>query len=114
MRYLVGIVAASALLVLVGSAPAREGFNPDGQKVFAVEGVQFSGVLASFYDPGAPSHATYKVKVEWGDGTSSDESVTDEGKNHWNAVGKHTYAEEGNFELHVTVSGGSGGGTTSP
>src|SRR5439155_2383953 len=84
------------------------------QKVFAVEGVQFSGVLASFYDPGAPSHATYKVKVEWGDGTSSDESVTDEGKNHWNAVGKHTYAEEGNFELHVTVSGGSGGGTTSP
>jgi hypothetical protein len=105
-------------LALVGTAAqagfAREAFNPDGVKIFPVEGVQFSGVIASFFDPTAPSHPTYKVKVDWGDGTTSDGSVTDTGKNHWDVNGQHTFAEEGTFNLHVTITGGSGGGTTSP
>src|SRR5712691_9199752 len=116
IRYSGAIVVV--LLALAGAGPvlgASGSFNPNGLKIFPVEGVQFSGVIANFFDPTAPSHPTYKVKVDWGDGTTpSDESVTDTGKNHWDVNGKHTYAEEGHFDLHVTVTGGSGGGTTSP
>jgi hypothetical protein len=116
IRYLVGIIAISLALVGAAAEAGTTGaaFNPDGLKVFPVEGLQFSGVVANFFDPTAPSHPTYKVKIDWGDGTSSDGSVTDTGKNHWDVNGQHTYAEEGHYDLHVAIAGGSGGGTTGP
>jgi hypothetical protein len=111
----VGIIGV--LLALAGASPvlgSATGFNPNGLKIFPVEGVQFSGTIADFEDPGAPPHASYKVAIDWGDGTASDGSTTDLGKNKWEATGKHTYAEEGHYDLRVSITGGSGSGTASP
>jgi PKD repeat protein len=105
-------------LALVGVAPevgsAGAAFNPNGLKIFPVEGVAFTATVANFTDPGG-GKGTYKATIDWGDGTISDGKLVSTGKDNANDVtGQHTYAEEGNYELKVTITGGSGGGQASP
>ena len=106
------------VLALVGVAPetglAGAEFNPNGVKIFPVEGVAFTATVANFTDPGA-GKATYKATIDWGDGSTSDGKLVSTGKDNANDVtGQHTYVEEGRYELKVIITGGSGGGEASP
>lgn len=99
-----------------GAGSAGGAFNPNGVKIFPVEGVQFSGTVASFTDPVPPDNSDYEATINWGDGSTSDHgTLVSTGKDNANDVtGRHTYAEEGTYELHVEITGGSGSGVASP
>jgi uncharacterized repeat protein (TIGR01451 family) len=75
-----------------------------GFTVSAIEGnLSGSQQVASFTDPaGAEPAANYSAQINWGDGSSSDGTVT--GGPAFQVVGSHTYAEEGSFTITVTIS----------
>ena len=70
------------------------------------EGQTFSGVVATFSDPGGDT-ATYSALIDWGDGSVSPGSVLGIA-----VFGSHSYADEGPFSLSVTVFDDGGARTT--
>jgi hypothetical protein len=79
--------------------------------VHATEGAAFSGTVATFLDGDTQAPAgDFSVRIDWGDGTALDTSsgqVT--GSNgSFTVTGTHTYAEEGSYTAHVTVSDDGG------
>lgn len=79
----------------------------------AVEGAAYSGPIASFTDAGGAEPAqSYAVTINWGDGTAPDTqsaTVTASG-NTLSVQGSHTYAEEGNYSLSISVTDAGGSG----
>ncbi len=74
------------------------------------EGVQFGSPsidLMQFQHRGDPASATFTATVDWGDaGPTSAGTVTDDGnvpKTYTVAGGPHTYAEQGNYNIKVSV-----------
>ena len=61
-------------------------------------------------DPGNPSNtllASYSATITWGDGSTSPGSfVYDAINNVWDVQGSNTYAEEGSYNVSVTVNDG--------
>jgi PKD repeat protein len=117
MRYWVGTVVVVLALVAVGGAgSASTNVNPNGIALFPVEGVSFSGLVANFTDPTAPAHSEYTATIEWGDGDVTAGSLVSTGgnQNSFDVNGQHTYAEEGAYQLRITIKGGSGTGLTTP
>ena len=76
-----------------------------GASVSAVEGATFSGVVASFTDadPGGVA-SDYNATITWGDQTTSAGTVTANGSGGFAVSGSHAYAEEGTYNVAVTVS----------
>jgi hypothetical protein len=113
MRYVVGIMFV--VFALAGAGPvlgSATSFNLNGVKTFFVEGVQANQAVANFTDPVAPKDSSYKATIDWGDGTVEDGTLVSTGKQNANDVtGKHAYKEEGTYELHVTVVGGTASGS---
>jgi uncharacterized repeat protein (TIGR01451 family) len=73
--------------------------------VSALEG-QDSGsqVVATFTDPGgAEAVGDYNVSIAWGDGQTSAGTLTVSGST-FSVSGSHTYGDEGNFAVTVTLS----------
>jgi large repetitive protein len=115
MRSGVGmIMVVLALFGARGAGSASTDFNPNGIAIFPVEGVEFNGTVAKFTDPTAPANAKYEARIEWGDGDFSDATFVSTGTKAWDVNGRHTYLEEGRYELHFTIYGGSGSGKASP
>jgi hypothetical protein len=78
--------------------------------ITATEGVQFSGVVASFTGP--PSQAT-SANIVWGDGSNSAGTIVSTGQNSYNVTGTHTYADETTYNnITVTVQRTVGGPIT--
>jgi hypothetical protein len=73
--------------------------------VSATEGLGFSAVVATFTDanPGAAA-SDFSATITWGDGTSSSGSVSANGGGGFLVTGGHTYADEGSYAVHVTIS----------
>ena len=115
IRNAFGIVVV--VLALVGAAPVlgSAALNPNGLRIFPVEGVNFSGTVANFTDPSA-GKPTYKATIDWGDGSSiSNATLVKTGNdNAYDVNGQHTYTEEGTYSLRVVVSGGTGPGEATP
>jgi hypothetical protein len=67
----------------------------------ATEGSAFNGVVATgtAYGSSNPLSAT----ITWGDGTSSTVNVTPNPDGSYSVSGSHTYAEEGSYQLSVSV-----------
>jgi hypothetical protein len=110
VRFRLAIVLASLALValLAGGASARSAFNLNGLPFTATEGIKFTGTVANFDDVHG---ASYKVTIDWGDGTAESEGqAVPTGKTTYDVTGSHNYVDEGTFNLHVTVLGTSGGG----
>src|SRR5205807_2403015 len=83
---------------------AAPGFVPqEGASI----GGPFTGV-ATFTDPagqGVETAADFSATVNWGDGvTNSATVVSDGGGNYHVNIPDHTYADEGNYNLSVTVT----------
>jgi YD repeat-containing protein len=75
-----------------------------------VEGIAFSGTVASFLDPVLPSEPAgdFTAQIDWGDGSSSAGTIVALGSGLFDVLGSHTYDEEGIRVLQVTVTDNPG------
>jgi hypothetical protein len=70
----------------------------------AVEGQPLFNVpVATFIDHSGAAITAYNVTIFWGDGSSSAGAVVANGGGNFTVLGSHTYLEEGQFTLTVTV-----------
>jgi hypothetical protein len=72
----------------------------------ATEGAQFDGAVASFTDPGNPSQVAsdFFATIDWGDGFTSDGTVSGSTGGPFTISGSHMYADEGTFTVTATFS----------
>ncbi|HVX64855.1 MAG TPA: TIGR03118 family protein [Pirellulales bacterium] len=79
----------------------------------ATEGAAFSGAVAAFTDgDGNANPGLYATTINWGDGTLANGTVSYNGAG-FNVSGAHTYAEEGPYNVTVTVHDSDGASATS-
>jgi hypothetical protein len=75
-----------------------------GTPVSATEGAAFSGQVATFTDPDtSATPEEYAATIEWGDGTSTEGTVSGSGGS-FAVSGEHTYADEGSYEVKVAIT----------
>jgi hypothetical protein len=86
---------------------ADSALNATGQDVAAIEGTTFSGTVAAFTDadPRALTVGYYRATIDWGDGTTSNATVTANGAGKYLVAGTHGYSL-GTYPIQVTVSDG--------
>ncbi len=74
----------------------------------AVEGQPLTNVpVATFLDVSGVSVGTYRATLNWGDGTTSiGRVVATSTADEFEILGSHTYAEEGDYTLTVSVNNG--------
>jgi hypothetical protein len=77
-----------------------------GFTVNATEGSESSPqTVATFTDPDPNSTAAeYKATIEWGDGSSSEGTVSGPTGGPFTVSGSHTYSEEGEYDIKVTIT----------
>jgi RHS repeat-associated protein len=76
--------------------------NPGNRGLSATEGQAFNGVVGGL----AAAPASGKVVINWGDGGTSDGTLTPNARGGDDVSGKHTYAERGHYALSVTDDSG--------
>jgi hypothetical protein len=72
-----------------------------------VEGISFSGTVATFIDPGGSEPVSgYTATVDWGDNSGADPvgTITDNGNGHFTVTGTHLYRDEGTYTIRVTLT----------
>jgi hypothetical protein len=78
--------------------------------VSATEGAAFTGVVATFSDADPNANAKdYTATINWGDGHSTNGSITADPAGGFDVSGTNTYAESGNFPINVDVLDFGGG-----
>jgi hypothetical protein len=88
-----------------------------GATITGVEGTAFTGQVATFTDAGGPDAVgSYTVVIDWGDGkTSTPTDVTQTGTSAAGTTflidGGHTYADEGTYAIHVSITSAGGSAT---
>jgi ELWxxDGT repeat protein len=76
------------------------------------EGQNFNRNIASFTDPGgAEKIEKYTASIKWGDGSTSNGTIVFDGT-HFRVSGQHQYAEQGTYNVSVSVSDDSGPAST--
>ncbi len=81
--------------------------NPIQPTLSATEGQSFSGRVANFVNTNAANNTTadFTVTIDWGDGTTTGGVLSNPSATNIYAVdGTHIYADEGNFNVTVTVT----------
>jgi ELWxxDGT repeat protein len=69
------------------------------------EGQKFSGLVATFADPGSTGGAAaYRATITWGDGHTSAGTVTAGARGSYAVSGSNTYASAGSYAVSVTIS----------
>jgi autotransporter-associated beta strand protein len=72
------------------------------------EGAASSGIVAAFTDPDPHAFATqYSASIAWGDGTTTAGAAAGDGAG-FDTTGSHAYAEEGTFNVTVTIQDAGG------
>jgi hypothetical protein len=70
----------------------------------ATEGTSFTTTVAMFTDPDTTAPASqYSATIDWGDGSTSAGTISG-GAGTFAVSGTHTYAEEGQYHLTVTIT----------
>jgi hypothetical protein len=96
-----------------GSAAVADAALTAGQpaSISGTEGLTFSGTIGAFSDanPGATT-ADFTATINWGDASTSPGAVSGPAGGPFSVSGSHTYLEEGNYAIGVTV--GDDGGST--
>ena len=76
-----------------------------GLRVSAVEGVPFSGVVATLVDPDTSATASeYTATIDWGDGSALDTGAVAGIGGSFTVTGGHAYTEEGGYTITTTVT----------
>src|SRR5207237_249530 len=70
------------------------------------EGQAFSGVVASFTDPGFPGQvaADFTATIDWGDSTTTAGTVSGPTGGPFSISGTHTYADEGAYTVNAVFA----------
>jgi hypothetical protein len=100
------LAALTLLATLALAAPAAA---DSATAVNAVEGASFSAQVATF--SGDPA-VSYSATIDWGDGTTTGGTVTDQGSRSFAVTGTHTYADENGLKTVVTITPNPTPGTT--
>jgi hypothetical protein len=102
-------VASASSMATILDAP----LSGSGALIAATEGAAFSGVVASFADqyPSGPQ-SDFSAIIHWGDGSTSNATISPNGSAGFNVVGTHIYAEEGTYTLSVTINDIGGASAT--
>jgi hypothetical protein len=89
----------------IGAYELQDTITPTAVPVAAIEGVQFSGAVATFSDP-LPrlTPDSFAATINWGDGQSSAGTVTGSAAAGFTVSGDHTYADEGAYMVLVIIS----------
>jgi hypothetical protein len=112
-KYGASIVISNTANVGSGHAPTRPGPVATGTQATATHGTPFQGFLASFLDSGSTGPAgSFKVSINWGDGVTSNGTVTPNGKGGFDVGGAHTFASAGAFTVMITITDANGVSTT--
>src|SRR5262249_29610244 len=90
--------------VVIGAAPLVAG-SPVA--VVATEGEEFDGPVALFSTSDPNSTATYVATIDWGDGTRSAGTVTEQSGQEV-VAGDHTYAQAGHYSISVLIQDSDG------
>jgi hypothetical protein len=72
------------------------------KNIQTTEGANFSGTVGSFRDTD-PAARSFTVTINWGDGNTQQGVLMGNGQGEFNVTGSHAYAEEGTYDLTVTV-----------
>jgi hypothetical protein len=85
----------------------------EGVDVAALAGMGFTGLVATFTDPGGPT-AGYTASILWGDGHTSAGSIAPEAASSgvFDVSGTNTYAQSGSFPVTVTIQAPGGDSAT--
>jgi phospholipase C len=74
-----------------------------------VENQSFTGVIATFTDPGSDGTTNdYSATITWGDGHTSTGTVQSNGNGGFQVVGSNSYAEEGSYSIAVSITDAGG------
>ncbi len=95
---------------------ADQAISAQGTTFDATEGQSFSGPVATFTDPDAASTASeYSATIDWGDGSApSAGTVSGSTGGPFTVSGTHTYADEGTYSVHVTITDVDTASNTAP
>ncbi len=77
--------------------------------IFVAAGTQFTGIVAIYYDSGDPSpdaDGSDVAEIDWGDGQTSEGTLTSDGSGNYTVTGSNTYAAGGTFPVTVTLLDG--------
>ena len=91
--------AATAVSTAEVSAPTLSG---TGLAIAPTQGAPFSGVVATFRDPGTLAPADLAATIAWGDGTTGPGVVTG-AAGQYAVGGTHTYGSHGRFVVTTTL-----------
>jgi len=97
-------ICTLVVFVAIFSAHAFGTITGTGNNFNAVEGASFNVAVASFTDTTSTDLVTdFIATINWGDATSSAGIVSEPSTGMFTVSGSHTYAEEGNFTVTVTL-----------
>ncbi|HTD23143.1 MAG TPA: hypothetical protein VK738_10845 [Terriglobales bacterium] len=96
-------ICTLVVFVAIFSAHAFGTITGTGNNFNAVEGASFNGAVASFTDSSPDLPSDVSATINWGDGTLSAGIVSQPGAGMFAVIGNHTYAEEGNSTVTVTL-----------
>jgi hypothetical protein len=91
-------------------------FAVSAEEVFATEGVEFSGQVATIGTEQPRPASAYVATIDWGDKSTSTGTVANAGSNggttFFNVSGTHTYKKHGNYVVSVSVNDSAGATAT--
>jgi hypothetical protein len=88
------------------------GLSASGLPITATEGTAFTSAVANFSDAGIGTADDFSATINWGDGSTGPGTITDNGGGNYSISGSHTYSQEGNFGITVTIHDVGGAGTS--
>ena len=77
--------------------------------ILAVEGTEFSGVVAHFVVPLNQPQQGFSATIDWGDGTVTPATIVPLTPGAFDVVGTHTYQRLGQYRVPIVVHDSSGG-----
>ncbi|HVT58835.1 MAG TPA: hypothetical protein VHR45_10585 [Thermoanaerobaculia bacterium] len=93
------------------SVAEGDALTPMATTFSAVEGQSFSGTVATFSDSNLTNvSADFTATIDWGDGAIT-AGVVGGSNGSFSVTGAHTYSEEGNFPVLVTLTDDAGTAT---
>jgi RHS repeat-associated protein len=101
----VSVTDNSAATVLTATAKVSDApLSPgSGAAISGTEGVAWAGQVATFTDPAPEPGSSYSVTIDWGDKSTTAGSAAGALSGLFYVSGSHTYADEGDYTISVTI-----------
>jgi uncharacterized delta-60 repeat protein len=100
----VGTVVGTAVVNVIDSLVAGSGIQTSQQQgINAVQGQQFTQTLVNFTDSDS-SESTFEATINWGDGNSTQGTISSGGSGQWVVNGTYTYDEAGIFQPTIVIA----------